>query len=566
MAYRLRRRSFLQLALGTTAGLAAPLSRASAANDAATIAWPNDVPSWDPNQRFTPDAQPIFKAVYDQPLDQDPQLKLIPHLIKNWTLAPDARSMAVELRDDVTFHNGDKMTTEDFRYTFLERIKSGVKLDTANSWRKVEDIAIESPTKATMKFNAPDPTAPQWMAFLGSYVVPKKYIESGGLANFLKKPIGTGPYKLAEYELNSRIVLERNDKYWGPKPALARITIEIVKDTSARVAAIQSGQADLTLNVPVREAQRFQNEAGFAAELDPITRVILLNVRADLGFSDKNVRLAAHHAIDKAALSKAFYGGAAVPLSVFATPGTPGYLPDFKFPYDPELAKQLLAKSGFGPNKPAKIGFAATNGQFPSDYDIARAIVQMWKKVGIDADLQVIEYAKYFELNRGNKLPEATLYSWDNATGDPEIFAGYMLNPKMPFSPWKDADIGNGRSRFSMSPIMKNALPAIANWNATRWRTAPACRCCRACSRWYARRTSPTPNTATAGCCRRRCGGANAGACGERRLFIMVCHSGSQAQRGCPESITTDREYGFRARGQTPATRNDDKCSQLSPS
>ena len=90
-----------------------------------------------------------------------------------------------------------------------------------------------------------------------------------------------------------------------------------------------------------------------------------------------------------------------------------------------------------------KIGFATTNGQFPSDYDIARAIAQMWKQVGIDADMQVIEYAKYFELNRGNKLPEATLYSWDNATGDPEIFSGYQLNPKMPFSPWKDQDIGN---------------------------------------------------------------------------------------------------------------------------
>src|SRR5581483_9732834 len=139
MAFGLKRRTFLQLAMGAAAGIGGPFTRASAAGDA-TIGWPNDVPSWDPNQRFTPDAQPIFKAVYDQPLDQDPQLKLIPHLIKNWTLAPDARSMAVELRDDVTFHNGDKMTTEDFRYTFLERIKSGVKLDTANSWRKVEDI------------------------------------------------------------------------------------------------------------------------------------------------------------------------------------------------------------------------------------------------------------------------------------------------------------------------------------------------------------------------------------------------------------------------------------------
>ena len=237
--------------------------------------------------------------------------------------------MAVELRDDVTFHNGDKMTTEDFRYTFFERIKSGMKLDTANSWKKVEDIVIESPTKATMKFNAPAPTAPQWMAFLGSYIVPKKYIESRRLDNFLKNPIGTGPYKLAEYELNSRIVLERNDKYWGPKPKIARVTIEIIKDPSARVAAIQSGQADFTINVPVREAERFQKEPALAAELNPITRVILLQVRADLGFADKNVRLAAHHAIDKAALSKAFYGGAAVPLSVLATPGTPGYLTDF---------------------------------------------------------------------------------------------------------------------------------------------------------------------------------------------------------------------------------------------
>jgi peptide/nickel transport system substrate-binding protein len=127
---------------------------------------------------------------------------------------------------------------------------------------------------------------------------------------------------------------------------------------------------------------------------------------------------------------------------VLATPGTPGYLTDFSFKYDPALAKELLAKSNFSTANPVKIGFATTNGQFPSDYDIARAIVQMWKQVGIEADLQVIEYAKYFELNRADKLPEATLYSWDNATGDPEIFSGYLLNPKLPFSAWKGMEVG----------------------------------------------------------------------------------------------------------------------------
>ena len=144
MACDLPRRTLLQLIAGAAAGVSAPVARAVAAsNDGATIGWPNDVPSWDPNQRFTPDAQPIFKAVFDQPLDQDTELRLIPHLIKTWSLAPDALSMAVELRDDVTFHNGDKMTTADFRYTFFDRVKSGAKLDIANSMRKVQDIVVE---------------------------------------------------------------------------------------------------------------------------------------------------------------------------------------------------------------------------------------------------------------------------------------------------------------------------------------------------------------------------------------------------------------------------------------
>ena len=202
---------------------------------------------------------------------------------------------------------------------------------------------------------------------------------------------------------------------------------------------------------------------GSTAELDPITRIILLQMRNDLGFADENVRLAAHHAIDKQALSRAFYNNAAVPLSQIATPGTPGFMPDFKFAYDPDLAKQLLAKSGFDASKPAKIGFATTNGQFPGDYDMARAIAQMWKRIGIEADIQVIEYAKYFELNRGHKLPEAMLYSFDNATGDPEIFVGYMLNPKLPFSPWQDMQLGQ---KVIDAFNIANDEKRIATWKA----------------------------------------------------------------------------------------------------
>ena len=81
MAFDLQRRTFLQMLMGSAAtiGAAAPFDGAlAAANDTVTIGWPSDVPSWDPNQRFTPDAQPIFKLVFDQPLDQNPKLETHP--------------------------------------------------------------------------------------------------------------------------------------------------------------------------------------------------------------------------------------------------------------------------------------------------------------------------------------------------------------------------------------------------------------------------------------------------------------------------------------------------------
>ena len=86
MSIEIDRRSALQmlaLAAGSTT-LAGSITSAFAAGDAATIGWPSDVPSWDPNRRFTPDAQPIFKLVFDQPIDQDPKLKLIPNLLTKW--------------------------------------------------------------------------------------------------------------------------------------------------------------------------------------------------------------------------------------------------------------------------------------------------------------------------------------------------------------------------------------------------------------------------------------------------------------------------------------------------
>jgi peptide/nickel transport system substrate-binding protein len=432
--------------MASTVGLAAG-SLPAAAKDSIVIAYPADVPSWDANAHTFPMAMSIWKSVFDSPLTQRPDLTLAPNVITAWKWTDDGLGFEVTLRDDVYFHNGDKLTAEDLRFTFFERLdadrKGDKKLAISGVWGRVKDIEVVSPTKAVFRLSAANPTMPQWLAFLGSFIVPKKYFTKVGKEGFLKKPIGSGPYKLADYQRGSRIVLEANEKYWGGAPKFKRVTFEVVKDASARVAAIQSKRVDLTIQVPIREALRLGKISGLETDIYPFTQILMLQITGSGVFSDANVRLAAHHAIDKAAISKALFNGSAVPLSVLAPPTTPGHVPGFNFAHDPDKAKSLLAASGYSTSKPAKLKMLTTNGAFPNDFEMARAIGAMWKKVGIEAEIEVIELSKYYELNHSNKLPEATLYSWGNATGDPEIYTGYILNPKFRFAAWRSDDMGD---------------------------------------------------------------------------------------------------------------------------
>ncbi len=444
------RRGFIGAAGVAAAALPFPVLAQS--KDSLVMSWQVDPPTWDPIIRTNPGVHAIMKMVFDQPLTQAPDLKVIPAVVKAWKLSDDGKQLALEFRDDVYWHDGHKLTTADFRYTYLERRQKGLRSDLGTVFRLLTDVQVESDTKCTMVFSEPMPSSVIWLAFLANFIVPKHYVEAVGAEKFAEQPIGSGPYKLVQYERNSRIVLEAFDKYWGAKPSIKKITILIMKDPSVRVAAVQSGQSEWVPDIPIREVERLQKVPGLKGDIQPITRVILLMVRNDKAFADKNVRLAAHHAIDKAALSRAFYAGKAVPLSIPVTPGTPGYVAEYKFDHDPKKAEALLAQSGFGPSKPVKIDMATFNGVFPADYEIARAIVQMWKRVGIEANLNVIEQPKYFELNRGNQLPEATLYSWDNGTGDAEFFVSYILNPKLPFSTWKDPALGDRLAKLAVLP------------------------------------------------------------------------------------------------------------------
>jgi peptide/nickel transport system substrate-binding protein len=434
-------------AVKTLAALAADpllhrLPATAAGEPSITLAYPIDVPSWDPVAASSLLTISLYRCVFDKPMNIMPDLSFVPSVVANYRFA-DASGKVLELgfRPDVTFHNGDPLTSDDFKFTFLERVKVDKTLTLGGTWSIIEAVDTPSPTKAIVHFATPFVAAPQLLADSSAYIMPRRYFEKVGRAGFMEKPIGSGPYRLVDYQRDSRIVLEAYDKYWGGPAKIKNVAFQVIKDTSARIAAVQSGQIDFAHNLPVREIVRLGAFPGLVGNLHSITNVILIHMVNKGIYKNRNLRLAMHHSIDKDALSKAFFGGKGEPLSMWSAVGMPANDPAFKFPYDPAKAKALLAVSGYGDDKPAKIEFTTFNGVFPNDYDLARAIVQMWKAVGIDANLSVMELTKFAELARNDKLEAPALSSWFNASGDPHVYSGTVLDPNKRFAVWRSDDI-----------------------------------------------------------------------------------------------------------------------------
>ncbi len=406
-----------------------------------TIAYPVDLLSWDPVQ-VNPTQSAIVKCVFDQPIEIGATLGPRPSLVsKHRWLDATCTALELELRSDVTFHDGSKLTSADLRFSFLDRPRAEKASLLGGVWNVVTAIGTPTPTRAIMKFSKPMAIAPTMLGDIPAYVVPQAYYERVGKAGFDAKPIGSGPFKLVDWQRDQRIVLEANDAYWRGAPRISRLVFQITKDPTARAAAIQSGQVDLTLNLPVRDVERLGQLPGLEPHIDSTTGIVLLMMPNVGALQDVRLRLALHHAIDKPTISKALFGGHATPIWMPAGPGMPAYDPAFSIPYDPAKAKALLAQAGYDDAKPASIKLYCTKGVFPSDYELARAIQQLWKRVGIESDLQVLDSPTLYAWQNSGKFDGPVLKPFNPAGGDPGTYSGFMLDPAVSFAVWKSPDI-----------------------------------------------------------------------------------------------------------------------------
>jgi peptide/nickel transport system substrate-binding protein len=369
--------------------------------------------SLDPADHRERQSETVLRNMFDGLVTRDTRSGVHLELAEevNWL---DEKTLEVKLRQGVKFHDGVEMTADDVVFTFDRIIQENAieypephtsprkgLIAPLESIEKVDDYTV------VMHFNGPWPPAMQMLVH--QQIVPKHYLEEVGTEGFVANPIGTGPFKFVEGQLDDQIVMERFDDYWGGAPDLApvgsacvqRVIFRVIPEASTRVAALLAGEVDIIQSVPSELVDTLAQTPGIQVKTAPGTQPqwLQLNVSAPL-FEDMRARQAMNYAIDKELIVEAVYGGRAValpgPLSPFNNFVNADLVP---YPYDPDKALSLLAEAGWadtdGDGILDKDGqpFAFTIDTLEDWRPLAEAVASLYREIGIDASVRFWEYS-----------------------------------------------------------------------------------------------------------------------------------------------------------------------------
>jgi peptide/nickel transport system substrate-binding protein len=215
------------------------------------------------------------------------------------------------------------------------------------------------------------------------------------------------PYKFVSFQRGGNLVFTRNDDYWGGKAAIKEIVFRKVTEDAARLAALESGQADFINAVPVHEVERLQRLPRVRVDkIEGLEMYFLMMNVAHKPFDNKLVRQALNYSVDAQAIVKNIFDGSGYVLDGPVGPRVIGADPKLKrYPYDPQKAKQLLAQAGFANGCDVPLYYSA--GRYPKDREVCQAVAAQMVKGGFRVELVSQEWALFWgpEGVNGGKLP-----------------------------------------------------------------------------------------------------------------------------------------------------------------
>ncbi|WP_334195034.1 ABC transporter substrate-binding protein [Pararhodobacter sp.] len=439
---KLSRRSLLKMSAASVT-LSVALPAFAQAIDELVIAYNVNLPSWDPTvgpSAVNPTIQGLYQSVFDQFILQQPDLTPAPGLLTDWGWNEDRTQVWMDVREGVKWHDGSDFTAEDVAWSLARAADPATGNPIQFVWGTLANHRVEG-NRVIADVAQFDPTIFKWMYFLTGYVLPKAYYERVGAEGFEAAPIGTGPYKVEQYERNAFVRLRANADYWNGVPEFETVTIRFVTDAASRVAEVESGRSHVTLEIPYEEYDRLRERSGLGGIAAPVSDIAMIFFNDIDVMLDENVRRAAVHAVDKQLIIDRLLSGYGVAISTLETPEYAAFDPSIEVAYDPDLARELLAASGYSTDNPVRFTIQTTRGFKPKDYEMIQAIVGMWRRVGIEAEIEVYEVARHYELRAADQLAPAAFYNWGNSVGDPTTSTGFAMFGPSPHSVWDSPDL-----------------------------------------------------------------------------------------------------------------------------
>jgi len=322
-------------------------------------------------------------------------LGYLPELAIRWQkVSPD--TLRLTLRQGVRFTNGEPFNALSAKYSLDQMIAARSLAFFVEMLRGAEVADLY-----TVDLKAKGPTSERLMLSalaMGSFQYPPAYTEQAGLLRgFCNRPIGTGPYKFVEWIKDDRVLFEANGDYWGGAPRFKRLIFRPIPEGAARVAALQAGDVDLAIEIPLDAWDRITKDPNLATHWIRGMRIFRLTLAAkwEGPLQNKKVRQALQYGIDVDAIIRTVLKGRARRLE-----GQPltneyfGYQQDLKaYPYDPERTKRMLAEAGF-PNG-FEVTFKYPHGRYAQDKEVSEAIAAQLLKVGVRTKQVVLEPGEF---------------------------------------------------------------------------------------------------------------------------------------------------------------------------
>jgi len=388
------------------------------------VGMPGTYGTFDPQETQSNYGDRVYSMLYDTLIRRDFTNgdKLVPSLATEWKRVDDT-TLDLTLRKGVTWHDGAPFSAADVKYTFDRVLMQTPKLEASGpAYFPFARVEVLDDSRVRIVTTQPDPVLEKRLASGGAQIIPAAYHQRVGTDVFRMKPVGTGPFKLVEFTPDDHLTLEAHDAHFDGPPGAMKLSLRIIPETAARIAAITNGEIDLATNVPPDQIPTLAANKNLSVKAVPLANIHMFRMNGLVKPTDKReIRQAIGYAIDRKTLTETVWGGNAVWTRGWQYAGEEYYNPNRPLaPYDPDRAKQLLSQGGYA-GEPIVYLYDAPN-YYTNEREVAEALMGMFKAVGINAKLDTAESAQIlnaFKQNTRNLM--ATSSSSNN--GDPD---GYL--------------------------------------------------------------------------------------------------------------------------------------------